>query len=82
MSEAPFDHLFQSYYENVSSNDMSSAWSKRKTNVSVEDLVAEKLECPVCLKPIKDPPVFLCDNGHELSTNVTFSNSERKGKYF
>ena len=34
--------------------------------MSLEDLVAEKLECPVCLQTIKDPPVFLCTNGHEL----------------
>ena len=45
---------------------MTSAGSKRKANVSLEDLVAEKLECPVCLQTIKDPPVFLCTNGHEL----------------
>jgi len=30
------------------------------------DLFAETLECPVCLQTIKDPPVFLCTNGHEL----------------
>ena len=63
-----FDFLFQGYYENftTSSNAMASEGSKRKANVSLEDLVAEKLECPVCLQTIKDPPVFLCTNGHEL----------------
>ena len=45
---------------------MASAGKKRKANVSLQDWVAEKLECPVCLQTIKDPPVFLCTNGHEL----------------
>ena len=45
---------------------MASTERKRKANVSLEKLLEEKLECPVCLKPIKDPPVFLCSNGHEL----------------
>ena len=45
---------------------MASTGEKRKANVSLQDLVAETLECPVCLQTIKDPPVFLCANGHEL----------------
>ena len=45
---------------------MASAGEKRKANESLEILLAEKRECPVCLKSIKDPPVFLCTNGHEL----------------
>ena len=45
---------------------MASAGEKRKADVSLEDLVAEALECPVCLETIKDPPVFICTNGHEL----------------
>ena len=44
---------------------MASAGRKRKANV-LQDAVAETLECPVCLEAIKDPPVFLCSNGHEL----------------
>ena len=42
------------------------AGRKRKANVSLQDWVAENLECPVCLESIKDPPVYLCVNGHEL----------------
>jgi len=45
---------------------MAPAGRKRKVNVSLPDLLAETLECPVCLETIKDPPVFLCANGHEL----------------
>ena len=45
---------------------MAPAGRKRKVNVSLSDLLAETLECPVCLETIKDPPVFLCVNGHEL----------------
>ena len=45
---------------------MASAERKRKGNVSLQDWVAEKLECPVCLETIKYPPVFLCNNRHEL----------------
>jgi len=26
----------------------------------------DELECPVCLKTIMDPPIFLCENGHGL----------------
>ena len=45
---------------------MASYGSKRKANLTLEDLVAETLECPRCLQTIQDPPVFLCTNGHEL----------------
>ena len=45
---------------------MAPAGRKRKANVSLQEAVAEILECPVCLQTIKDPPVFLCTNGHEL----------------
>ena len=48
------------------SNTMAPAGRKRKVNVSLLDLFAETLECPVCLETIRDPPVFLCANGHEL----------------
>jgi len=41
------------------------AGRKRKADV-LQEAVAETLECPVCLEAIKDPPVFLCSNGHEL----------------
>ena len=45
---------------------MASSGSKRKANVTLEDLVAKTLECPGCHQTIQDPPVFLCTNGHEL----------------
>jgi len=45
---------------------MTSRGRKRKANVSLLDAIAETLDCPVCLKTIKDPPVFLCEEGHEL----------------
>jgi len=45
---------------------MASKGRKRKGDVSLPDLFAETLECPVCLQTIKDPPVFLCANGHQL----------------
>jgi len=45
---------------------MASSGRKRQASVSLQDAVAETLECPVCLETIKDPPVFLCSNGHEL----------------
>ena len=34
--------------------------------MSLPDLLAETLECPVCLLTITNPPVFLCTEGHEL----------------
>ena len=51
---------------------MASAGRKHNGGVALPDLIirpdlfAETLECPVCLQTIKDPPVFLCTNGHEL----------------
>jgi len=45
---------------------MASAGRKHNGGVAVPDWVSEALECPVCLETIKDPPVFLCTNGHEL----------------
>ena len=46
---------------------MSSGGRKRKAEgVSLSDLIKETLECPVCMKTITDPPVFLCEKGHEL----------------
>jgi len=34
--------------------------------LSLPDWVAESLDCPVCLKTIKDPPIYLCEKGHGL----------------
>jgi len=34
--------------------------------LSLPDWVAESLDCPVCLKIIKDPPIYLCEKGHGL----------------
>jgi len=45
---------------------MASGGRKHNGVVALPDWVAETLECPVCLETIKDPPVFLCTNGHEL----------------
>jgi len=45
---------------------MASGGVKRKASVSFLDCVAEFLECPVCLKTIKDPPIYLCEKGHGL----------------
>jgi len=45
---------------------MASDEKKRKLSECLPDLFAETLECPVCLETIRDPPVFLCANGHEL----------------
>ena len=46
---------------------MASGGRKRKgEGVSSPDLIKETLECPVCQKTITDPPVFLCEKGHEL----------------
>jgi len=45
---------------------MASEGRKRNASVALLDLFAETLECPVCRETIKDPPVFLCTNGHEL----------------
>lgn len=46
---------------------MASGGRKRKgEGVSLPDLIKETLECPVCQKTITDPPVFLCEKGHEL----------------
>ena len=59
----PFDNLFQNV---LTTNAMAPTGRKRKASVSLQDAVAETLECPVCLQTIKDPPVFLCANGHEL----------------
>ena len=42
------------------------AGRKRKGSFSLPDWVAEQLECPVCLKTIQDPPIFLCEQGHGL----------------
>ena len=39
---------------------MASAYS------SLPDWLAESLECPVCLDPFKDPPIYLCEKGHGL----------------
>ena len=45
---------------------MASGGRKRKGTLSLPDWVAESLECPVCLKTIKDPPIYLCEKGHGL----------------
>ena len=45
---------------------MASGGVKRKASQSFLDCVAEFLECPVCLKTIKDPPIYLCEKGHGL----------------
>ena len=39
---------------------------KRKGSLSLPDWVAESLDCPLCLKIIKDPPIYLCEKGHGL----------------
>ena len=45
---------------------MASAKKKRKGESSSPDWVAKYLKCPVCLRGIKDPPIYLCERGHEL----------------
>ena len=45
---------------------MASDEKKRKLSECLPDLFAETLECPVCLETINDPPIFLCEKGHEL----------------
>ena len=45
---------------------MASAEKKRKGGSSSPDWVAKYLTCPVCLRTIKDPPIYLCERGHEL----------------
>ena len=45
---------------------MASAEKKRKGGSSSPDWVAKYLKCPVCLRTIKDPPIYLCERGHEL----------------
>ena len=45
---------------------MASQAKKMKASLSLPELLAETLECPVCRKTIQDPPVFQCEKGHEL----------------
>jgi len=45
---------------------MASQAKKLKASLSLPELLAETLECPVCRKTIQDPPVFQCEKGHEL----------------
>ena len=47
-------------------NAMASAGRKHNGGVALPDLFAETLECPVCLDPFKDPPIYLCEKGHGL----------------
>jgi len=42
------------------------ASTERKGSLSLPDWVAESLDCPGCLKTIKDPPIYLCEKGHGL----------------
>ena len=46
--------------KNIGLITMASAYS------SPPDWLAESLECPVCLDPFKDPPIYLCEKGHGL----------------
>ena len=43
---------------------MASAAKKRKGDLSLPEWVANFLECPNCMKVIKEPPIFQCENGH------------------
>ena len=43
---------------------MASAAKKRKGDFSLPEWVANFLGCPVCMKVIKEPPIFQCENGH------------------
>ena len=54
---------------------MGNIWS----NVSLEEYLAEKLKCPVCMEAIRDSPVFLCTNGHELC-HTCRDRIKREGK--
>ena len=45
---------------------MESTGTRQNANVSLEELLADKHKCPVCMEAIRDSPVFLCINGHEL----------------
>jgi len=45
---------------------MASGGNKGEGAFSLPDWVAKFLECPVCLDPIKDPPVYLCEGGHAM----------------
>ena len=45
---------------------MATGGNKREGALSLPDWLAKVLECPVCLEPIKDPPVYLCEEGHAL----------------
>jgi len=46
---------------------MASGGNKGEGAYSLPDWVAKFLpECPVCLDPIKDPPVYLCEEGHAM----------------
>jgi len=45
---------------------MASQEKKLKASLSLPELLAETLQCPVCRKTIQDPPVFQCEKGHEL----------------
>ena len=59
--------MFTMYFFQASANSrMASDEKKRKLGECLPDLFAETLECPVCLETIKDPPIFLCEKGHEL----------------
>jgi len=44
---------------------MASGGRKRKASSSLPDW-QKYLGCPVCLKTIKDPPIYLCERGHGL----------------
>ena len=54
------------YYIKSRLDAMESTGSRQNANVSLGELLAEKIQCPLCKEAIRDSPVFLCINGHEL----------------